>query len=99
MPKRAKAKLTKIEKIERDIRLAYLKQERALKMIEKGKRDLMASAKALARGHASKRRLEAKAADELVKAASAASARPDFDVEKIAAAMADQGGRAAQAEA
>lgn len=69
MAKRPKQKLTKMEKIERDIRLAYLKQERALKAIEKGKRDLMASAKSLARGHAVKRRLEMKVANDLVKQA------------------------------
>ncbi len=71
MAKRPKQKLTKMEKIERDIRLAYLKQERSLKAIEKGKRDLMASAKAVAKGHAAKRRLEAKAADTLVASATA----------------------------
>jgi hypothetical protein len=69
MAKRPKQKLTKMEKIERDIRLAYLKQERALKAIEKGKRDLMASAKSLARGHAIKRRLETKVASDLVRQA------------------------------
>jgi hypothetical protein len=69
MAKRPKQKLTKMEKIERDIRLAYLKQERSLKAIEKGKRDLMASAKAIAKGYAAKRRLETKAANDLVKQA------------------------------
>ncbi len=68
MAKRPKQRLTKLEKIERDIRLAYLKQERSLKAIEKGKRDLMASAKALSRGHAAKRRLETKVANDLVQA-------------------------------
>jgi hypothetical protein len=58
-----------MEKIERDIRLAYLKQERSLKAIEKGKRDLMASAKAVMRGHAAKARLERKSADDLVRQA------------------------------
>jgi hypothetical protein len=67
MAKRPKQKLTKMEKLEREIRLATLKQERALKAIEKGRRDLMAGAKALAKGHAARRRLEAKVANKLTR--------------------------------
>jgi hypothetical protein len=61
-----KVKLTKAEKIERDIRLAYNKQERAVEMREKADRMLRTSANSLASLHKAKRRLEAKAADALV---------------------------------
>jgi hypothetical protein len=66
MPKRAKAKLTKLEKLDHEIRLAYRKQERAVEMQRKAERMLRTSASDLARLHKAKRRAEAKAADELV---------------------------------
>jgi hypothetical protein len=70
MPHRAKkVRLTKAEKIERDIRLAYRKQERAVEMREKADRMLRSSAISLASLHKAKRRLEAKAADMLVETA------------------------------
>jgi hypothetical protein len=58
MPKRAKVKLTKIEKLDRDIRLAYRKQERAMDMLKKGERMLKTSASDLARLNKKKARLE-----------------------------------------
>jgi hypothetical protein len=72
MPNRAKkVRLTRAEKIERDIRLAYRKQERAVEMREKADRMLRSSAISLASLHKAKRRLEAKAADALVETAAA----------------------------
>lgn len=72
MPNRAKkVRLTKVEKIERDIRLAYRRQERAVEMRAKADRMLRSSAISLASLHKAKRRLEAKAADALVETTAA----------------------------
>ena len=67
MPK--KHKLSKSEKIDRDIRLAYRKQERAIEMQRKAERMLKSSAISLAKLHKAKRRQDAKAANELVETA------------------------------
>jgi len=61
-----KPKLSKAEKIDRDIRLQLRKQERAVEMQTKAARWLKSSAQALARLHRYQRKLEAKAANDLV---------------------------------
>ena len=64
--RRPKVKLTKLEKIERDIRLQLRKQERAVEMQTKSAKMMKSSAQALARLHRYKRKVEAQAANDLV---------------------------------
>jgi len=61
-----KVKLSKQEKIERDIRLQLRKQERAVEMQAKAAKWMKSSAIAIAGLHRQKARLEKKLADDLV---------------------------------
>jgi len=67
--RRPKVKLTKIEKIERDIRLQLRKQDRAVTMQGKAAKMLKSSALALAKLHRQRTREETKAANTAVETA------------------------------